>query len=118
MKHEIGMSLFRNGLAAVQDIGGLLIKRGTAMGPLVPLLLLVPVFIGAAWLFKSVAVVAGAVLQRLVRVAAAGDRFLLPSSIRVICETRSRPAAIREIQIRDATDANDRCQGFGASDAR
>ena len=59
VKHEIGMSLFRNGLAAVQDIGGLLIKRGTAMGPLVPLLLLVPVFIGAAWLFKSVAVVAG-----------------------------------------------------------
>ena len=53
------MSLFRNGLAAVQDIGGLLIKRGTAMGPLVPLLLLVPVFIGAAWLFKSMAVVAG-----------------------------------------------------------
>ena len=53
------MSLLRNGLAAVQDIGGLLIKRGTAMGPLVPLLLLVPVFIGAAWLFKSVAVVAG-----------------------------------------------------------
>ena len=53
------MSLFRNGLAAVQDIGGLLIKRGTAMGPLVPLLLLVPVFLGAAWLFESVAVVAG-----------------------------------------------------------
>lgn len=53
------MSLFRNGLAAVQDIGGLLIERGTAMGPLVPLLLLVPVFLGAAWLFESVAVVAG-----------------------------------------------------------
>ncbi|MCY4377682.1 MAG: hypothetical protein OXC31_28320 [Spirochaetaceae bacterium] len=53
------MSLFRNGLAAVQDVGGLLIERGTAMGPLVPLLLLVPVFLGAAWLFESVAVVAG-----------------------------------------------------------
>lgn len=53
------MSLFRNGLAAVQAVGGLLIERGTAMGPLVPLLLLVPVFLGAGWLFESVAVVAG-----------------------------------------------------------
>ena len=53
------MSLLRNGLTAVQDIGGLLIERGTAMGPLVPSLLLVPVFIGAAWWFRSEAVIGG-----------------------------------------------------------
>lgn len=53
------MSLFRDGLTAVQDIGGLLIERGTAMGPLVPSLLLVPVFIGAAWWFRSEAVIGG-----------------------------------------------------------
>ena len=53
------MSLFRNGLAAFQDIGGMLIKRGTAMGPLVPSLLLSPLFVVAAWWFRSVGVVFG-----------------------------------------------------------
>ena len=53
------MSLFRNGLAAVQDIGGLLLERGTAMGPLVPSLVLSPVLVGAAWWFRAVAVIDG-----------------------------------------------------------
>ena len=50
---------FHRVLASLQDIGGLLIKRGSAMGPLVPTLLLVPVLLGAAWLFRSVFVVKG-----------------------------------------------------------
>ncbi len=50
----------RSGIAAVQDVVGLLVKRGTAMGPLVPsLLLVVPFFIFVAWGFQSVAVVSG-----------------------------------------------------------
>ena len=65
------MSWFRNGLAAVQDVGGLLVKRGTAMGPLVPSLLLSPFFVGAAWLFRSDAVVSGVPLFSALFVVAA-----------------------------------------------
>jgi len=65
------MSWFRDGLAAVQDVGGLLVKRGTAMGPLVPSLLLSPFFVGAAWLFRSVAVVSGVPLFSALFVVAA-----------------------------------------------
>ena len=53
---------FRRVLASLQhlqDIGGLLIKRGSAMGPLVPSLLLIPVFLFAAWLFRSTFVISG-----------------------------------------------------------
>ena len=42
---------------ALQTVGGLLIKKGTAMGPLVPLLCLVPVILFFAWLFESVLVI-------------------------------------------------------------
>lgn len=46
------------------------------MGPLVPLLLLVPVFLGAAWLFESVAVVAGVpILTVLFALATLGIAF-------------------------------------------
>ena len=44
-------------LTSLQDIGGLLIKRGSALGPLIPALLLIPVFLGAAWLFRSTFVI-------------------------------------------------------------
>ena len=53
------MPLSRDAWTAFRHIGGLLVKRGTAMGPLVPSLLLCPMFVGAAWLFRSVAVTWG-----------------------------------------------------------
>lgn len=46
-------------LASLQGIGGLLIKRGSALGPLIPALLMIPVFLGAAWLFRSMFVIGG-----------------------------------------------------------
>ena len=48
---------FRNLIGSLQMIGGLLVKRGTAMGPLVPSLALCPLLLLFAWLFRSVAVV-------------------------------------------------------------
>ena len=36
---------FRDIVRGIQDVGTVLVKRGTAMGPLVPTLLLVPGFI-------------------------------------------------------------------------
>lgn len=48
---------FRNLLGSLQIIGGLLVKRGTAMGPLIPSLALCPLLLLFAWLFRSVAVV-------------------------------------------------------------
>ena len=48
---------FRNVLGSLQEIGGLLVKRGTAMGPLVPSLALCPLLLLFAWLFRSLAVV-------------------------------------------------------------
>ena len=65
------MSWFRDGLAAVQDAGGSLVQRGTAMGPLVPSLILCPFFVGVAWLFRSVAVVSGVPLFSALFVLAA-----------------------------------------------
>ena len=53
----IGQVSFRNVLGGLQEIGGLLVKRGTAMGPLVPPLALSPVLLLCAWPFRSVAVV-------------------------------------------------------------
>ena len=41
----------------LQNASATLIKRGTAMGPLAPLLLLVPFFLTAAWVFKDTAVI-------------------------------------------------------------
>ena len=48
---------FRSILGGLQEIGGLLVKRGTAMGPLVPSLVLCPILLLFAWLLRSVAVV-------------------------------------------------------------
>ena len=48
---------FERVLASLQHVGGLLIKRGSAMGPLVPPLILSPVLLGAAWLFRSTFVI-------------------------------------------------------------
>ena len=44
-------------LGSLQEIGGLLVKRGTAMGPLVPPLVLCPLLLLFAWIFRSEAVV-------------------------------------------------------------
>lgn len=49
------MTWFRDALVGFRDVGSLLIKRGTVMGPLVPLLFVALVFVLAAWLFRSVA---------------------------------------------------------------
>ena len=48
-----------NAWAGFRDVGSLLIKRGTVMGPLVPLLFLALVFVFAAYLFRETAVVHG-----------------------------------------------------------
>ena len=37
-----------------RQASGLLIKRGTAMGPLIPLLSLAPIFLFFAWLFREI----------------------------------------------------------------
>ena len=45
---------------ALQDIGSTLVRRGTAMGPLVPsLVAVVPILLFAAWLFRDTAVLMG-----------------------------------------------------------
>ena len=49
----------QNALAGFRDVGSLLIKRGTVMAPLVPLLFLAVLFVFAAYPFRSVAVVRG-----------------------------------------------------------
>jgi hypothetical protein len=46
----------------LQHASGLLIKRGTAMGPLVPILLLVPFFLIFSYLFKTNIFVCSALL--------------------------------------------------------
>ena len=66
----------RNVLAGFRDMGSLLIKRGTVMGPLVPLLYLAVVFVLAAYLFRSVALVRGLPLfSALFVIAALGIVF-------------------------------------------
>ena len=49
----------RNALSGFRDVGSLLIKRGTVMGPLVPLLFIALVLLLAAYLFLEVAVIHG-----------------------------------------------------------
>ena len=51
--------MIRGILGSLQEVGGLLVKRGTAMGPLVPALMLCPVLLLFAWLFRSTFVVSG-----------------------------------------------------------
>lgn len=58
-------------LASLQTIGEVLIKRGSAMGPLVPLLFLIPIFFGTAWLFRSTFLVRDWSIISLVLVVAA-----------------------------------------------
>ena len=50
---------FHEILSSLQEIGGLIVKRGTAMGPLVLPLLLSPVLLFFAWLFESTLVIKG-----------------------------------------------------------
>ena len=52
-------SLVREMLGGLHRSGTALIKKGTAMDPLIPMLVLVPILGGLAWLFREVAVVRG-----------------------------------------------------------
>ena len=58
-------------LSSLQEIGGLIVKRGTAMGPLVLPLLLSPVLFLFAWLFESILVIKGIPLITVVCVLVA-----------------------------------------------
>ena len=63
---------FHRVLEGLQAVGELLIKRGSAMGPLVPsLIVLVPGFIVAAWFFRSTAMIKGVPLISVLFVIAA-----------------------------------------------
>ena len=58
MKLEDSLGPVRQLLGGMHQTGTTLIKRGTAMGPLIPVLLLVPVLFAFAWLFSDVVVIA------------------------------------------------------------
>ena len=63
---------FHKVLEGLQAVGELLIKRGSAMGPLVPsLIVLVPGFVIAAWFFRSTAMIKGVPLISVLFVVAA-----------------------------------------------
>ncbi len=63
---------FHRVLEGLQAVGELLIKRGSAMGPLVPsIIVLVPGFIVAAWFFRSIAMIKGVPLISVLFVVAA-----------------------------------------------
>ena len=53
------MQEFHKIAGGLHDIGSALIKRGTAMGPLVPSLIAVPILLLFAWLFRETAVLMG-----------------------------------------------------------
>ena len=57
MKFDNSMGPVRQLLGGLHQTGTTLIKRGTAMGPLIPVLLLVPVLCVFAWLFTDIVVI-------------------------------------------------------------
>ena len=59
MKLENSLGTVRQLLGGLHHTGTTLIKRGTAMGPLIPVLLLVPVLCIFAWLFRDVVMIRG-----------------------------------------------------------
>lgn len=59
MKLEESLESAREYLGGLHQSGTALIKRGTAMGPLIPLLLLAPILLFAAWLFLEEALIKG-----------------------------------------------------------
>lgn len=61
----------------LQDVSSALVQRGTAMGPLVPSLVLVPFLLLFAWLFRDTAVVGGIPIISAVLVIAG---LLIPSN--------------------------------------
>ena len=61
---------------AFQAVSGLLIKRGTAIGPLVPLLWLVPVCLGFAWLFEAVLIIGVPLISLALVLAVLGIIFV------------------------------------------
>jgi len=54
-KTDLNLRLWGRGLHHASDI---LIRRGTAMGSLIPLLLLSPIFLVATWFFRDIPVIA------------------------------------------------------------
>ena len=65
------MTWFREALVGFRDVGSLLIKKGTVMGSLVPLLFVTFGFVLAAWFFRSVAVISDVPIFSAVFVLAA-----------------------------------------------
>ena len=59
MKLENSLGSVQQLLGGLHQTGTTLIKRGTATGPLIPVLLLVPVLCIFAWLFRDVVVIRG-----------------------------------------------------------
>ena len=53
------MQEFHKITSGLHDIGSALVKRGTAMGPLVPLLMMVPILFLFAWLLRETVVLMG-----------------------------------------------------------
>ena len=65
------MQEFHKIASGLRDIGIEIVKRGTAMGPLVPLLIMVPIFLLFAWLFRETAVLMGVPVISVMLVIAA-----------------------------------------------
>ena len=53
------MSDFHKIVGGLRDIGVALVRRGTAMGPLMPSLMMVPILLLFSWLFRETAVLMG-----------------------------------------------------------
>ena len=75
---------------ALHDIGSALVRRGTAMGPLVPSLVAVVPMLLFAWLFRETAVLMGIpVITVVLVVAVLWILFDYHRHYAIICEERS-----------------------------
>ena len=101
---------FHRVLEGLQAVGELLIKRGSAMGPLVPsIIVLVPGFIVAAWFFRSTAMIKGVpLISALFVIAALGIVIDYHRRYAFFCKERSRQVAVGGIPIQNGADADDR----------
>ena len=59
MTVEDSLGSVREMLGGLHQSGTALIRRGTAMGPLIPMVLLVPVLLGFAWLLRDMMMIGG-----------------------------------------------------------
>lgn len=97
MKLENPLGPVRELLGGMHQTGTTLIRRGTAMGPLIPVLLLVPVLFAFAWLFSDVAVIANIPVFSALCMAAVwvifghtcGTTPSSPKAIRIACSPSS-----------------------------